>query len=224
MAIDLWNPFGEMMTLRDAMDRLLQESYVRPGTSLMNAGRGGMPLDVVENSNDYVIYASMPGVNPQNVQITVQGDTLTIRGEASSAINEPQAQRGQTQSPGQPQGQPQGQQGQAGNYLMRERRQAVFFRQVTLPTNVNADKANARFEHGELILTLPKAEEAKPKQIRIQGMSPEGQIASGTQQRQVQGQTGQTQGQMQASQAGTQSPQQGQQQQRPQPAGAGAQG
>lgn len=221
MAIDLWNPFGEMMTLRDAMDRLLQESYVRPGSSLMSAGRGGMPLDVVENDNDYVVYASMPGVDPQHVQITVQGDTLTIRGETSSEINEPQTQQGRTQA--QTQGQPgqgatgQGQQGQTGNYLMRERRQAVYFRQVTLPTNINPDKAQAHFEHGELILTLPKAEEAKPKQIRIQGMSPEGQITSGSQQRPMQGQTGQMQGY-------TQGPQQGQQPERPQVTGTGARG
>lgn len=204
MAIDRWNPFGDMMTLRDAMDRLLQESYVRPGSAMVNGGRAAMPLDVVENDNDYVVYASMPGIKPQNVQITVQGDTLTIRGETSSSYNEPQGQQGQakqgqSQQAQSQQGQTSGQQGENGNYLMRERRQATYFRQVTLPTNVNADKANARFEHGELILTLPKAEEAKPKQIRVQAQPEQGQIQAsshqGQQSHQTQSQQTQAQGQ-----------------------------
>jgi HSP20 family protein len=169
----------------------------------------------------------MPGVDPQHVQITVQGDTLTIRGETNSEINEPQTQQGRTQA--QTQGQPgqgatgQSQQGQTGNYLMRERRQAVYFRQVTLPTNINPDKAQAHFEHGELILTLPKAEEAKPKQIRVQSVSPEGQITSGSQQRpmqgQMQGQTGQMQGQQPTYTPGSQTSQYGQQNERPQTTG-----
>jgi HSP20 family protein len=170
MAIDRWNPMGDMMTLRDAMDRLLQESFVWPGSPAVGSGRATMPIDVVENENDYVVYASLPGVKPENVQITVQGDTLTIRGEMSWGQPQGQKTTGETQQTPQ--------QTTSANYLVRERRQATFFRQVSLPTTVNADRANARFEHGELIVTLPKAEEAKPKQIQVQaqGTQPPQQI------------------------------------------------
>jgi HSP20 family protein len=173
------------------MNQLLQDSVVWPGSPMGGSGRTAMPLDVVENPDNFVVYASMPGVKPDDVQITIQGDTLTIRGQTSSNLNEPQGQQGQqaqsqqAQSQqsqgrqsqgqqGQSQGQSQGRQdivqsqsNQNQNYLLRERKQASYFRQVTLPTMVTADKATAQFEHGELIITLPKAEEAKPKQIRI---------------------------------------------------------
>jgi HSP20 family protein len=170
------------------MNQLLQDSFVWPGSSMTGGGRTMMPLDVVENPDDYIVYASMPGVRPDDVQITAQGDTLTIRGQTTSSINEPQRQQMPGQNQGQNQGQQmQGQQGQQGrqdivqsqspsqsqNYLVRERRQATYFRQVQLPTTVNADKATARFENGELIVTLPKAEEARPKQIRIGAGQPQ---------------------------------------------------
>lgn len=154
MAIERWNPLGDMMTLRDAMDRLLQESFVWP-TGAPSGRRSGMPLDVEENDNSYVVYASLPGIRPEDVQITIQGDTLTIRGETRDDQEQPK-------SP-QEQGQPQ------RNYIMRERRYSSYYRAITLPGMVDADKADAHFEHGELRLTLPKAEQAKPKQIKING-------------------------------------------------------
>src|SRR5215469_11138517 len=85
MAMEQWSPFRDMLSLRDAMDRLFQSSYVSP-RGLMGGQVGtanGMPLDVTEHDNDYQIEASMPGVNPDDVQITVRGDTLTIRGEVN---------------------------------------------------------------------------------------------------------------------------------------------
>jgi HSP20 family protein len=142
MAMEQWSPFRDMMTLRDAMDRLFQESFVRPANALL--GRGAPALDLRETENGYEIEAALPGVKPEDVQITVQGDTLTIRGE-TKAEEERKDQ----------------------NWILRERHSGAFYRTVTLPTPVNADQAQARFEHGVLHLTLPKAEEAKPRQIRI---------------------------------------------------------
>jgi len=188
MAMEQWSPYRDMLSLRDAMDRLFQSSYVRPGGML--AGQGmmtHMPLDVMETDNGYQIEAAMPGVNPDDVQITVQGDSLTIRGQVSRTTSIPGTQQpttgqpttgqpttgqpttGQpttaqpTQRPGQTPGQGDGQ----SNYLARERYYGTYLRQVTLPTPVSADRANAHFEHGILYLTLPKAEEARPKQIPI---------------------------------------------------------
>lgn len=152
MALQRWDPFDDMLSLRDAMDRLLQESFVRPASSFFSAGRGSLPLDLSEDENSYIVHATMPGVKPDDVQINVHGNTLTIRGESRSEENQEQH-----------------------NYLMRERRAVSFHRSVTLPGAVNADQAEAHYENGVLTLTLPKAEAAKPKQIKVHGS--QGQIA-----------------------------------------------
>src|SRR5215469_4403981 len=157
MAMEPWNPFREMTSLRDAMDRLFQESFVRPSSMLL--GRGSIPLDVSETDHDIEIAATMPGVDPNDVQITVQGDTLVIRGETRR--EEERRER---------------------NYLTRERHIGTYYRSITLSAPVNADKADARFANGVLHLTLPKAEEAKPRQIKIGGQSPPQQIPTQEQQ------------------------------------------
>jgi HSP20 family protein len=160
MAIERWDPFREMVSLRDAMNSLLQESFVWPGRATAAGGSPAtLPLDISESENEYVVRASLPGVRPEDVQITVHGDTLTIRAE-SKAEEEQQGQ----------------------NWLLRERRFGAFQRSVSLASPVNSDQAQARFEHGVLTLTLPKAEEAKPKQIRIgaQAQGGTGQQATGS--------------------------------------------
>ncbi|MGE5756554.1 MAG: Hsp20/alpha crystallin family protein [Planctomycetaceae bacterium] len=144
MAIDRWDPFREAVSLRDAMNSLLQESFVRPGQATASGGGGALPLDVSETENEFVVHASMPGIKPEDVQITVHGDTVTIRGEL----------KGHEEKSGQ-------------HWLLRERRFGQFQRSIGLASPINAEKAQARFEHGVLTLTLPKAEEAKPKQIKI---------------------------------------------------------
>jgi HSP20 family protein len=159
MALQRWDPFDDMLSLRDAMDRLLQESFVRPASSFFSAGRGSLPLDLSEDENSYIVHATMPGVKPDDVQINVHGNTLTIRGESRSEEDQ-----------------------ERHNYLMRERRSVSFHRSVTLPGAVNADQAEAHYENGVLTLTLPKAEAAKPKQIKVQGNT-QGQIASAGQSR-----------------------------------------
>jgi HSP20 family protein len=146
MAIERWDPFREMISLRDAMNSLFQESFVRPGGALAASGATALPLDVSETENEFVIKASLPGVKPEDVHITVHGDTLSIRGE-SKAEDEKKGQ----------------------NWLVRERRLGAFQRSVALHAPVNSDKAHAQYDHGVLTLTLPKAEEAKPRQIKIGG-------------------------------------------------------
>lgn len=213
MAMEQWSPFTDMLSLRDAMDRLFQSSYVSP-RGLMRGQAGttnGMPLDVTENDNGYQIEASMPGVNPDDVQITVRGDTLTIRGEVNRTETITPEQQGQQAQGGQSQGQSQskqqtqaqtqaqpqaqaqhsqqGQQGQPRQHehqLARERFYGTYFRQVTLPTAVNADKAKASFKNGILYLTLPKAEEAKPRQIPVSQSQEVHHILTPAEQRQQQ--------------------------------------
>lgn len=162
MAMEPWNPWREMMNMRDLMDRMFQDTFVRAGSGLL--GRGSVPLDIRETDNGYEVEAALPGVRPEDVQVTVQDDTLTIRGEVKS-----QEERSDQ------------------NWITRERRSGSFYRSVTLPAPVDADRATARFEHGVLRLTLPRSAQAGPKQIRIgaqQSQPTVGQIATSS------GQTG----------------------------------
>lgn len=136
-------PFEGMMSLQRAMDRLLEESFVRP--SLFDRAFGSdVALDVYETDDDIVLKASVPGVKPEDIKITMVGNTVSIEGEVKSE-NEVKEDR----------------------YLCRERRYGKFSRSVTLPKNVAADKASAEFENGVLTLTVPKVEEAKAKSIKI---------------------------------------------------------
>jgi HSP20 family protein len=146
MRIERWDPSNDVVSLRDAMNFLFQESFVQPNGARAERGAptATLALDVAEGENDFVVTASLPGIKPDNVQTTVLGDTVTIRAE-SKANGE---QKGQ-------------------NWLLRERRYGSFQRSVTLGTPINADKASAQFEHGVLTLTLPKSEQARPKQIKL---------------------------------------------------------
>mgnify|MGYP002750729929 CR=1 FL=1 len=139
-----WDPFRDMMSLRDAMDRLVEESVVRPRGGWDYEGAGRLALDVFEDDNEVTVKASIPGVAPEDIDISVTGDVLTIKGGKSTEHEE-----------------------KKGNYHLRERRFGAFQRSIVLPTSIQADKAEAEFKNGELILTLPKAEEVKPKSIKI---------------------------------------------------------
>ena len=152
MAIELWDPFHEAISLRDAMNSLFQDSFVRPGGVPAQSGLTALPLDVSETENEFVVKASLPGIKPDDVQITVHGDTLTIRGE--SKVEE--EKKGE-------------------HWHLRERRSGVFQRSLSLSAPVDSDKAQADFDHGVLTLRLPKSESAKPRQIKVRGAT-QGQV------------------------------------------------
>ena len=140
-----WEPFRDLMSLREAMDRLFEDSFVSPRAGRLVPFAGpGIDLDVYETKDDVVVKASIPGVKPEDIDINVVGDTVTIKGQAQeeSEVEE-------------------------SNYIYRERRSGTFQRSFTLPISVQADKAEASFENGVLRLTLPKAEEVKPKKITV---------------------------------------------------------
>jgi HSP20 family protein len=144
MAIQRWEPFRDMISLRDAMSSLLQDSFVRPGALQTEGSAAMLPLDITENENEFVVKASLPGVRPEDLQITARGDMLMIRGQTKSEEEKKEE-----------------------HYHLRERRFGQFQRTVVLPAPINADHAKADFVNGELTLALPKAEEAKPKQIKV---------------------------------------------------------
>jgi HSP20 family protein len=150
MAVERWDPFREAVSLRDAMNTLLQDSFVRPFAGQAGGGAlATLPLDIAENENEFVVKASLPGVKPEDVQITVHGDTLTIRGETKAE----EEKKGHT-------------------WHLRERRFGAFQRSVSLAVPIDSDKANAHYDNGVLTLTLPKAEAARPKQIKVGGSRP----------------------------------------------------
>jgi HSP20 family protein len=155
MAIERWDPFREALSLRDAMNTLLQESFVRPGGLSASTGLATLPLDVSETEDAFVVKASLPGIKPEDVQVTVQGDTLTIRGESKAEEEK-----------------------EGGHWHLRERRFGAFQRSVSLTTPVDSDKAQAHYEHGVLTLTLPKSEAARPRQIKIGGGATQSQLGT----------------------------------------------
>lgn len=146
MSIERWDPFREAVSLRDAMNSLFQDSFVRPMNGGGSVAYATLPLDVSETENEFVVKGSLPGVKPEDVHITVHGDTLTIQGESKSE----QEKKGE-------------------RWHLRERRFGSFQRSLSLSTPVNSDKAQAQFEQGVLTLTLPKSESAKPRQIKVGG-------------------------------------------------------
>ena len=148
MALDQWDLWRDMMAMRDAMERMIHESWLNPFGGLGARGHGSLPLDVADQENQYVVHATLPGIKADDVQITVHGNTLMIRGE----------QRGVDER-----------RDQSQHWIMRERRGASFYRAITLPTPVNAEQAKADYENGVLTLTLPKAEPARATKIKVTG-------------------------------------------------------
>jgi HSP20 family protein len=144
MAIQAYEPLREMVSLRDAMNSLFQESFVRPLGLTAEGASVMLPLDITEDENEFILKMSMPGVQPEDVHITAHGHDMTIRGEIKAE-----------------------QERKDMHWHLRERRCGQFQRTVTLPTMISPDKAQASFENGVLMLVLPKAEEAKPKEIKI---------------------------------------------------------
>jgi HSP20 family protein len=140
-----WEPFRDLISLREAMDRLFEESFVRPRAGWpVPAGAEALAVDMYQTDDAVVVKTAIPGVKPEDIDINITGDTLTIRGEtrAEEEVKEE-------------------------NYVRREIRYGSFSRSLTVPALVVADKANAEFESGVLTLTLPKAEEVKPKAIKV---------------------------------------------------------
>lgn len=146
-AIARWNPTRELATMRDVVDRLFDDGFFRPFRMLQGFGLGlesGLAMDIYEEGDNYVVDAALPGVNPDDVEISLQRNTLTIKGRT------PQPEHQEERS-----------------YLLQELSGGEFVRTVTLPVEVNADKVSATFEHGMLHLVLPKAPAYQAKRIKV---------------------------------------------------------
>jgi HSP20 family protein len=131
-----------MMTLREAMNHLFDDAFTRPLS--LRDGWSVPAIDMYQTDNEVVVKASLPGFKADEVQINVTGEILTLRGEMK--LEEEKNDK---------------------SWHMREQRWGSFERSVALPTDVVADKAKADFENGVLTITLPKAEDVKPKTITV---------------------------------------------------------
>lgn len=140
------SPFGELLSLRQAMDRLFEDSFVRPrGAWSAGSSEGSaLPLDISTTSDELVIEAALPGVRPDDVDITVEEGTLTIRGTSQTERRDSE-----------------------GDLLVHEIRRGEMSRSLSLPGGLEPDKAQASFQDGILTLRIPRAEQVKPRQIRI---------------------------------------------------------
>jgi HSP20 family protein len=206
------DPSREGLSLRRMMDQLLEQSFVYPNLMLGSPSQM-VPMDVCETPNGYEVDVALPGVRPEDIELTVDQNSLTIRGRYSfqnDHENQPQGQmQGQQQrQSGQMQGQQQqsslqaeqhdgGQQTQlqrgrtdrhrqGHNWLSREIVSGSFERTIILPRPIDTNKIQTNFQHGILTIMLPISEESRPKRINIAGSQSQQQqvpVGAGQQQR-----------------------------------------
>lgn len=146
MALTRFTPLSDIVSLRDAMDQLFQESFIRPATlSGLAAGQIAVPVDLWETKDAFHLRADLPGMTPDDISINVTGDTLAIAGEHKPTADV-----------------------SGEGWLRQERRTGKFQRAFTLPVQIDSNAVTAIFSNGVLDLTLPKSETVKPKTVKIQ--------------------------------------------------------
>jgi HSP20 family protein len=141
--IDRHGSLGRAMSLRQLMDRLVEDAFVMPREGGAEGG-GGPTMDVYEEGDNLVVEAHLSGVKPDDLDVNVERGVLTITGRTE--IEQERTER---------------------NYLLREKRVGRFIRSVQLPASYPADPSEATFEQGVLRLVFPKAEESKPRRIQL---------------------------------------------------------
>lgn len=140
--ITRFDPIREMITMRQAVDRMLGDAFVR-GTESRGTGAWLLPMDAYFTDEAIVIHADVPGLSPDDIDITLEGDTLSIRGEIKR------------------------EEANTRKYVLLERPTGKFERTLTINTPIDHDKVEASFSNGVLTLTLPKAEAVRPRQITV---------------------------------------------------------
>ena len=153
MNIIKYDPFREMRSLQDEVNRLFASSFSRGGNDndLMR-GAWSPSVDIFENQNEIVLEAELPGMKPEDVNISIENNVLTIHGERKLEKKD-----------------------ESDNFHRVERSYGSFTRSFTLPPTVRSENARAEFENGVLRLTLAKREEAKPRRIEIKATGADAQ-------------------------------------------------
>src|SRR5215470_16727483 len=147
MAVVRWEPFRDLVSLQDRMNRLFDESFRGRVASEDDWALGGSwapPVDIYEKDGNIVLTAELPGVDPKDVDVRVENNVLTLRGERKLESEVKKE-----------------------SYHRVERSYGTFSRSFTLPNVIDTEKIKAEYKDGVLRMSLPKKEEAKPKQISI---------------------------------------------------------
>lgn len=138
-----WNPRNQMRMVNE-FDRMFNGIVNDMFDAPTVPAKWGLPLDIAETEDAYTVVASIPGINPDDIEITLEDDVLTIKGETTSESDEENTR-----------------------YHLRERHFGTFSRSLRFPVAVNGDAVAANYANGVLTLTVPKAEEVKPKRIAV---------------------------------------------------------
>ena len=150
MSMVRWDPFADMAQLREQVNRLFEQSITRTGHEPASLRTWAPVVDIAETDDALLMHVELPGVNPAEINIQVEGDTLTLRGERKFHQEEKGKQ-----------------------YVRIERAYGAFQRSFTLNVPIKQDQVHAAYRDGVLEITLPKAEEVKPKLIKVNIETPE---------------------------------------------------
>ncbi len=144
MAVSRWDPFRDLMTIQGELNRLFGKTYGDAETVERGRADWAPAMDVFETPDRYVVSVELPGIRPDDVEISVEESTLTIQGERKFTSETSEE-----------------------NYHRVERRYGSFLRSLTLPPTADAERIEASFDQGLLRIEVPKKEEAKPKKISV---------------------------------------------------------
>jgi len=145
MAIIRWDPFRDLVTLRERMNRLFEDAFTSRGEEKDLVASSWSPsVDIYETENEIVLTAEVPGVDEKNIEIKLEDNTLSLKGERTFEKETKEE-----------------------NYHRIERAYGSFYRSFTLPRNIDQDNIKAESENGILRISMPKKPELKPKKVKI---------------------------------------------------------
>lgn len=139
------NPLSEALTLHDAMNQLFAQSFVQPTWSAGRSSSLTAPIDVFEHEQNYHVHVLLPGISPEDIELTIQGNTLTFRGQFQSPIKAEQQVI----------------------WLAQEIASGSFERSVTFPKPIDSEHIETQYADGLLKLTVPIHESSRPKRINV---------------------------------------------------------
>ena len=144
MNLVTYDPFRELRSLQDEVNRVFSANFNRGGDNEMTRGAWSPSVDIFENKDNIVLEAELPGMSPEDVNISIENNVLTLHGERKFEKKD-----------------------EGDNFHRVERSYGSFTRSFTLPPTVSSEDVDATFDNGVLRLTLAKREEAKPRRIEI---------------------------------------------------------
>lgn len=147
MVLQQWDPFGELRRADSLFDRVWRGFWVQPASATSRSW--SIPIDIVEDDERLIVSASLPGLKSDDIKVSVDGNVLTVRAEASSESESSHENENEA------------------GYLVRERRYGSFARSIRLPKSVDREKIESRYQDGVLRVELPKVPEQTPREIEV---------------------------------------------------------